>query len=314
MNKLGAAHLQDEDQAGLALAEAIWKLNESLLTEVLQCGVNPNISTPDGQTALALACKRGTTRIIEILLEAGADPNQSSDRQPQLLFLLKDGPWSSMIEDRWSSVRLLLQAGACVEATDGLGHSILEHAWENGNGEALTRLMLDLDQKPRIPDPAIRLISAVKRRQIRQVQSLLSLKIDPDGRCLTDTCGMTPLMLAAQNGDYDITQLLISYGANPRARTVRNKRARKDARASHLFVPESTALELAVRKGIYRVVQLLLVAGAVPCGKPSEFKLISIAESNAREDLVELLEEYGYTRSNRNSTQTKILMLRNSCG
>jgi ankyrin repeat protein len=286
----------DSEVTGLRFAEAIWTSDHEKLTSLLAEGHNPNMATPGGLPPLFLACKKANPQMIATLLHYGAEPNVEVEASFPLTFLLSDGAWSPFMQQRWDCVRLLLLSEANVELKCSHGYSPMEAAWESGHGEALVRLMLELELKPNLPSIEIRLISAVKRKQIRLAQSLLVLKVNPNCRALTDIAGATPLMLAAAHGDYDMAQLLISFGANPRLKTIRNQiRHVRNPLSKQNFTPESTALEFSIIRGVYRVVQLLLVAsGKSTSNLPSDARLLELALKMSRDDLVQLLQEHRY--------------------
>ena len=66
----------------LALQEA--KCGESVLGVVehlVKSGADPNVLTERGASALTRATLLGSTELIKCLLEAGADPNRTSNRK-----------------------------------------------------------------------------------------------------------------------------------------------------------------------------------------------------------------------------------------
>jgi len=290
-----SAHISDYELVGLRFAEAIWTNNHPLLLDILAGGNSPNIFTPSSPPPIALACKRGSPLMIASLLQHGADPNIEYEDIGPLIYLVTDGSWSPFMEHRWECVKLLLNAGADVSRVASRGFSIMEAAWEAGHGEPLVRLMLELDLRPELPSHEVRLISAVKRRQIRLAQSLLSLGVSPNCRSRTDQAGATPLMLAVAGGDFDMAQLLLAHGAQPKMRTQRSRRqiSKEPTKRSH-FVSESTALEFAINRGIYRIVQLLLLSAGKSNGSPSDQRLAELARKMERSDLETLLNDYNY--------------------
>jgi ankyrin repeat protein len=237
--------------------------------------------------------------MIATLLQYGADPNLEYEDIGPLFYLVTDGSWSPFMEHRWDCVKLLLRAGADVSCTSSKGFSIMDAAWEAGHGEPLVRLMLELDLRPELPPHEVRLISAVKRRQIRLAQSLLALGTNPNCRSRTDQAGATPLMLAVAGGDFDMAQLLLSHGAQPKMKTQRSRRQdSKEPSKRGQFISESTALEFAINRGIYRIVQLLLISAGKSKGSPSDQRLAELARKMERNDLEALLKEYNYRVDN----------------
>ena len=98
----------------------------------------------------------------------------------------------------------------------------------------LARPAIALPPGPRFND----VMTAVIYRDIETVAQLLSLGRWPDKR---DSNGLTPLMVAAGNGDAAMVQLLLERGADP-----------------DLQAPGgATALELALERGDAPTMQLL---------------------------------------------------------
>lgn len=114
---------------------------------LLKNGINVNARTTTmfGLTALALASSRGHTAIVELLLDAGADPNlESYDGRTPIMraanadicrMLLAAGADAKAVDDDGNTVfmwpsnaeccRLLLEAGARADAVDNLGTGAL---------------------------------------------------------------------------------------------------------------------------------------------------------------------------------------------
>jgi ankyrin repeat protein len=285
------------DIEGLKLAQAIWTNNESMLSELLEQGTDPDTITPTGIPVLSMACQRGNPNIIRLLLKNGANPNIRHQDTIPLLFLVTDGAWSTFLEYRWECVEELLKAGALVDTIVNANNesSLMCFAWEAGHGEQLVKKCLELRITPNLPSLEVRLISAVKKRQLRLAQSLLGLGVNTNFRANTDDCGATPLMIAAKNGDYEMTKLLLENGANIKMKTEKHRRLLlNNPTRSHYFTLESTALEFAVIRGMYRVIELLLSYGEPYSGRPSEYRLVKIVKQMERHDLAQLLIRYGY--------------------
>ena len=103
-----------------ALFEAVRKEHVEMVRLLLEHEANPNVFTPLS-TLLGSAIGSGNERIARLLMEAGADPNGSSEarRTP-----LED----AVQDDNVEMVRLLMEAGADPNGPPEAGRTPLEHA------------------------------------------------------------------------------------------------------------------------------------------------------------------------------------------
>jgi ankyrin repeat protein len=123
----------------------------------------------DGWTALALAAHFGRLEILQILLDAGADPNSVSGN------LLANLPLHAAIAgNQREAVSLLLGNGANVNAVDGGGWTPI-HLAAHGGSEPIVQDLLDAGADPSIPNAQgdTPLVSARKEGH-KQVASLLA--------------------------------------------------------------------------------------------------------------------------------------------
>jgi uncharacterized protein len=99
-----------------------------------------NSFSPDGFTALQLACYFNEPEVVELLLERGADVSEVSVNQMRLQALHS----AAAAGDQSGAVQIceqLLSAGADVNARQHGGYTALHSAAQNGN-EALARLLI----------------------------------------------------------------------------------------------------------------------------------------------------------------------------
>jgi ankyrin repeat protein len=155
----------------------------------------------------------------------------------------------------------------------------------------------------------LRLVTAVKNRDIAAVRTLLKQHGDPNS---ADVDGTTPLIWAAHNGESEIGRLLIAAGANVKATnrygvsalieaaTIGNAGLieallKAGADPNSTYAAGETALMLAARTGNLTAVKLLLDRGANVNGA-DEFKgyapLLFAATENQPE-VAKLLIEHG---------------------
>lgn len=156
--------------------------------------------------SLIFACQRGFDSIVDLLLQAGADPKActTKTRAPALIWAVQGG--------HTKVVSLLLQAGADKDATNEYGDTALLVAVEKGYREIIS-LLIDacvlVNKSTEALDTALMIATACGYKD--SVEILLSAGADCDMRNL---CGETALILAAINGRTEIAALLIGAGAN----------------------------------------------------------------------------------------------------
>ena len=127
------------DGAELDLFEASAIGDSARLRELLDAGADPNEFAPDGFTPLTLACFFKRPEAARLLLDRGADVHQRA-RNENIQVL----PIHSAAADGGSVeiVRMLLDAGADVNATQPGGFRAIDAARMDGNDE-LERLLLE---------------------------------------------------------------------------------------------------------------------------------------------------------------------------
>jgi ankyrin repeat protein len=100
-------------------------------------GFNPQLINGEGihqDSALILACRRAELKIVEDLLEAGADLNlRNMDGT--------DALWAACVADAYGIADLLLQKGANIDNQNDNGASVLMYAASNGRSEWVDYLL-----------------------------------------------------------------------------------------------------------------------------------------------------------------------------
>ncbi|KAG2487525.1 hypothetical protein HYH03_013806 [Edaphochlamys debaryana] len=109
---------------------------EGDLETVRRLLANPGVDSArdDGTTPLILAAERGHTRVVRLLLEAGADMNAATEGGDTALSL-------AAAEGHTEVVRLLAEAGADVNAADEEGSAPLAVAAHRGHTEVVRALL-----------------------------------------------------------------------------------------------------------------------------------------------------------------------------
>jgi ankyrin repeat protein len=180
------------------------------------------------------AAYAGTIEIMRALLNAGADPRTGNDRHAAPLHWAVADP---------AKLKLLLSAGAQIDAKTVEGRTTLYLASMQPTGAPIVKLLLDsgADPNARTLTGLTPLFPAVSA-SIESVQLLLGNGADPNSKSAT---GATALMAAAPRSPRAVA-LLVAKGVDVNARTKRGE----------------TALANAANRGNLESVRLLLEKGA----------------------------------------------------
>lgn len=183
--------------------------NESTVRQLLQKGVDPNFTGPEGWTPLFWAANRGYGPTARLLLEKGANPDFQSQEGLTPL-------WTAVYNHHDGVVRLLLQN----RFDQGLSIPDNQVAlfWAAYNGEAKkVRSLLGEGLDPNFKDPwgVTPLFWAANNHHEVVVELLLGKEVDVDPK---NPDGRTPLFQAACHGNKSVAKLLFKNGANGESR------------------------------------------------------------------------------------------------
>ncbi|XP_047484187.1 uncharacterized protein LOC125035920 [Penaeus chinensis] len=189
----------------------------------------------NGRTPLHVAVINKNARMVELLLERGAD-KEVPDRTYHYTPLFE-----AVIKQSVSCLNLLLDAGASVNARDARDNSVLHTAVRQGS--PMVGLLVDRGASVVYHD------SKYGRTPIHIAAELGATDILETllQKCsksadIKDRKGMTPLHFAAERGHWNCCQVLLRNGANPLAKNRSNE----------------TALHIAVRNCYFSTIQILL--------------------------------------------------------
>ena len=199
---------------------------------LIRAGANAKTANRDGATPMFLAAMNGSAAMIEVLLNAGVDPNAP---------VLSHGETALMMAARTggvNAVKGLLGRGAKINATESLrGTNALMWAAEQGHA-AIVRLLLDNGANAAAHS---RVIQPIKRN------GLGFARTGPDGKPNGDPMGgLTALLFAVREGSLDTARVLIDAGAD----------------VNDASVDGSSPLLVAVQNGQYEIAGLLAGHGA----------------------------------------------------
>lgn len=161
--------------------------NEAIVQMLLDGGADANSALPTGETALMTAARTGRVKPVKMLLQAGADVNAREQKEQTALM------WAAA-EGNTEVVDALIDAGADIHATLESGFTALFFAVREGRSDVVFRLLkANCD------------VNAVMKTQA-------GMKFNKGQR------KVTPLILAVENGHFELAQKLLDAGADPNAK------------------------------------------------------------------------------------------------
>jgi ankyrin repeat protein len=188
---------------------------------LVKAGAKANTVNQYGMSPLAQACTNGAAAVVKLLLEAGADPNTT----------LKGGETVLMLAARSGNlavVNALLARGANVKARERLGQTALMWAAAEGHTAVVRQLIESGAEINATVDSGFTpFFFAVRGGHLDTVRAFLAAGVDVNamlkrpenaprrgrgGRFFTPA---NPLLLAVQNGHFELAIELIDAGADP---------------------------------------------------------------------------------------------------
>jgi ankyrin repeat protein len=184
---------------------------------LLAAGASGKAENRYGVTPLSLACTNGNAELVRALRAAGADPNTTlRGGETALLTAARTG--------RVGPVQALLDAGAKVDAKDRNGQTALMWAAADGHVAVVEVLIkAGADPRARLRSGFTPLLFAAREGRIDVVRALLNAGVDANEAIQTDRRGggtapkngMSALILAIENGHFELAVTLLKAGANP---------------------------------------------------------------------------------------------------
>lgn len=259
------------DHGESPLCFAAFHADEATLVALLRAGADVNLRSGRGWLPLHAAASRGRADLVRLLLAARADPRPvvGDDVSPVLVLA------AATPEDE-ESLRLLVEAGAPLDATDGEGFGPLEAAVIS-DSPAKIQYLLDRGARWRKPvGPAYHPMDAAAKRgltaSIRKLQALglqspraLSLAKDDATRALLQADDSAAGRLRRLNEEQWPVVLADPDPARRRERMLAHLDAGADP--DHLSAAWGTPLDLAVFLEDPDLVKELIARGADPAKK-----------------------------------------------
>jgi uncharacterized protein len=179
------------------LVEAALAGDAEAVASLLEHGLSPD-SRVDGSTALYTAVVQGETRVVTLLLRAGADPNLRSGDEAEGTPLC-----AAACHGHEEIARTLLAYGAHPNLREAEWWTPLR--WAAAHGHAgVARTLLGAEADPDLCSP---LPEAARRGSLATVRVLLEHGADP---CQRDPGGHTALEIADEWADKDVEAELVA--------------------------------------------------------------------------------------------------------
>ena len=227
------------DYGASPLGEAVKAGNAPLVATLLKSGADVNAANVDGETTLMLASRAGSVAVVKELLAHGADVNAHEIWREQTALM-----WAADSANA-EFVKLLIQHGADVHT----------RAAANDWGAQIT-------SEPRAqyrPTGGLTpLLFAARSGCVECVRAIVAAGEDVD-RPTPD--GVTALMIALDNYEFDTANALLDLKANPRYADWWGRTALYLAVDLNTYVPRTPAYPHSKKATGFDIVQRLLAAG-----------------------------------------------------
>lgn len=245
---------ESQDKEGTPLLMLL--TSHPALFEMLLCkyGFDPTEVDSSGGSPLHLAAAIGSTHLVKLLLDRGVDVNCRNDKGETPLHAATDGHIGGEEHGEnpphLRAVEMLLNAGAEIDPIDCLGRTPLMCAvWYNNSAAVELLCKRGANANTVRYDSYFPLYVASQNGNDEVVHTLLNAGAIHNMREAAESCS-TALMIAAQNNNASVCQVLLSWADN-------------DKEFLNLQDKDGiTALAGAASSGRLKIIKLLLGAGA----------------------------------------------------
>lgn len=200
-------------ESSLCTLRNVYSPNVKVSRLLLLAGASPNHATDIlGQAPILLiAASEGMTAMVNLLLEFGADIENTNSQGSTALIL-------AAAKGHYDVVRQLVASGASLGHTDHSKRCALVHAARSGKLNIL-KYMLSCDWSPRTNSDDIQIVEAVQQALVSAcsqgnceiVEELLEVsQVEIDGQ--DSVTGETPFVAAAKNGHIDVITCILARG------------------------------------------------------------------------------------------------------
>jgi ankyrin repeat protein len=272
------AQAHAQAQVGTDLFVAVRNNDLRALQTAIAAKADLNTPGPRGVTPLMHAAAFGSPQAVKMLIDAGANVNATDGFGATALV------WAA---GDAAKARMLVEAGADVQARTTNGRTPLIVAAAHDGNARTVRLLLERGAKVNSADEQgdTALLVAAQADALDTVKLLLERGADPND---TNKGGYTPLLNASANGSAAMMRLLLTRGARVNARNTFSGMVK----FGEIALKQLTPLMLAAPKGSPTAVRVLLEAGAEVNARDSRNMtplMLAVASENQDLDVVRLL-------------------------
>ena len=182
--------------------------NKETLQAIINHGSNVNATAEDCLTPLMFACHEGNVEALNVLLNAGADPNMADSNGGTLIHLSVVRGCSK------ETLQTIIDHGADVNATDNNNLTTLMLACQKGNDEIIN-LLFNARADPNIHDTAGETLihhAFAQGCSKETLQTIIKHGADVNA---TNKDNITALMLACKHSSEEAINILLDAGADP---------------------------------------------------------------------------------------------------
>ncbi|CAC5377157.1 unnamed protein product [Mytilus coruscus] len=257
-----AMHLVDEEigvnlnarnrRQESALFFATYVENEEIVEMLLQAGADPNLTSSDGTTALLTACYQGSTKIVQILVNHQSDINVCN---PQRYSSIHIAAWNGY----YQIVNILLKAGMHHDTATRDGNTPIALAAHGGHQSVIDILLpLGCNVNNADKDKDTALHYAAYNNMVVGVRKLLECGADPNCQ---NSYKATPLWNAVYMKHKDIVKLLLTANVEMEVASVGINQHSQSDTAVQIYPKPRSPLYVAVDRGCFEIMLLLIAAG-----------------------------------------------------
>jgi ankyrin repeat protein len=199
-----------------ALLWAAYQDELGIARQLIAAGADVKTTNRYGMSALSLACINGNAAFVKLLLDKGADRDTTQNGGETVLM-------TASRTGRLDVVRTLLAYDSKVNSKEGRGQTAMMWAAAEGHADVVDALIkAGADYRTPLNSGFTPLCFAVRNGRVAVTRRLLAAKVDVN-EAMTQARGgrnrpvknTSPLLLAMENGHFELAVLLLEAGADP---------------------------------------------------------------------------------------------------